>query len=356
MEQQSQAGLRAFGWTLLLVFSAAAFMLRGYAVTLIMGILLAVLSYPLHRKLMIGMMKSVLLKHRARPALSAFIVTLTVVFLFLGPLAAFAAAAVKQGILLIENISETNALSFETIGETVIKWPFVEDLLGGRNLESELKNAAETAARALSKAALSFAKSLPEGVIKFFLMVATCFFFLKDGKRLFDWTYQRVPLSTDVRDGLAQAFANTAISVVWATMAAAGVQASLMTIAFLVLNIPAAFFAGGVTFVFAFVPFLGSVPVWGFGSVFLILSDSPGKAVALLVIGLFTATIDNFVRPWVLKGRNEMHPLLALVAIIGGIQTLGFAGVFLGPIVAALLVSMLQIWPMIWERHGLEFK
>ncbi len=75
----------------------------------------------------------------------------------------------------------------------------------------------------------------------------------------------------------------------------------------------------------------------------------------MLGLGIFTASIDNVVRPWILKGRNEMHPFVALLSIIGGIETFGVPGVFLGPIIAALLITLLQIWPLIGERAELNF-
>ncbi|MCM2324552.1 MAG: AI-2E family transporter, partial [Oligoflexia bacterium] len=69
--------------------------------------------------------------------------------------------------------------------------------------------------------------------------------------------------------------------------------------------------------------------------------------------GLITGIVDNFVRPMVLKGRSKMHPLVSLVAIFGGIGMFGITGVFIGPIVAAILISLLQIWPDVGRRFGI---
>jgi predicted PurR-regulated permease PerM len=48
-----------------------------------------------------------------------------------------------------------------------------------------------------------------------------------------------------------------------------------------------------------------------------------------------------------------MHPLVSLVAIFGGIEMFGIMGIFLGPILAAVLISLLQLWPEIGHRFGL---
>ena len=48
-----------------------------------------------------------------------------------------------------------------------------------------------------------------------------------------------------------------------------------------------------------------------------------------------------------------MHPLVSLVAIFGGIEMFGILGIFLGPILAAVLIALLQIWPAVGHRFGL---
>ena len=138
-------------------------------------------------------------------------------------------------------------------------------------------------------------------------------------------------------------------------MAAAATQAGIMLLAFGILSIPAAFLAGGATFIFAWVPLLGSFPVWGSGILYLVMQGSYIKAIVLLGIGAFTSIIDNFVRPLVLKGRSEMHPMVSLIAIFGGIEMFGVIGVFLGPILIAVLLALLKIWPVIGQESGLEF-
>jgi predicted PurR-regulated permease PerM len=48
-----------------------------------------------------------------------------------------------------------------------------------------------------------------------------------------------------------------------------------------------------------------------------------------------------------------MHPLVSLISILGGIQMFGIFGVFLGPILAAILISLLQVWPAVGKEYEL---
>jgi predicted PurR-regulated permease PerM len=165
----------------------------------------------------------------------------------------------------------------------------------------------------------------------------------------------RIPLDKNIRTIVAETVEATAISVVVASIAAATVQAAIMVLSFLVLNVPGAFLAGGMTFILAWVPIFGSTPVWLFGAGYLYANGHISSAVMMIIAGLITGTIDNFVRPMILKGRGEMNPLISLVAIFGGLQMFGLFGVFIGPIMLAVVVSLLQIWPRVAKSFGLRF-
>ena len=67
------------------------------------------------------------------------------------------------------------------------------------------------------------------------------------------------------------------------------------------------------------------------------------KGIVLLVAALVVIGLDNVIRPWFLRGSANLHPLLAFIATLGGLQMLGFVGVFIGPIIAALFLLVLDI-------------
>ena len=58
---------------------------------------------------------------------------------------------------------------------------------------------------------------------------------------------------------------------------------------------------------------------------------------------MVVSQIDTVIRVWVLKDAAKLHPLLALVCVFGGILYFGILGVFLGPMIGALLVALLRI-------------
>ena len=59
------------------------------------------------------------------------------------------------------------------------------------------------------------------------------------------------------------------------------------------------------------------------------------------------------VRTLIIQGRSKMHPLVSLIAVFGGMEMFGLIGILLGPILAAVLMTLLQLWPAIGQRFGL---
>jgi predicted PurR-regulated permease PerM len=89
---------------------------------------------------------------------------------------------------------------------------------------------------------------------------------------------------------------------------------------------------------------VGSALVWVPVVIYLLLAGSIAKGVFLLVYCIVVvSSIDNILRPWVVGGRVELHPLVLLFFIFGGVEAFGFLGLFLGPVVASVLVALFDI-------------
>lgn len=90
---------------------------------------------------------------------------------------------------------------------------------------------------------------------------------------------------------------------------------------------------------------IGVVPVLAPAIGWLYWSDEPGMATALLVWTVFVATLDNFLRPILIKrGAADLPLLLILTGVIGGLIAFGLAGIFIGPVVLAVSFMLLDAW------------
>ncbi len=99
------------------------------------------------------------------------------------------------------------------------------------------------------------------------------------------------------------------------------------------------------TFFGALIPFVGAAAVWGSASLYLLFfAKSTWAALGLALWGaLVVSTVDNIIKPYVLQGQSKLHPLLALLSILGGVGALGPIGVFIGPIAVAFLQAALTM-------------
>jgi predicted PurR-regulated permease PerM len=334
--------------SLLVIFLVLnAKMMAPFLLTVLMGGILSILFYPYYSKLR---------QKNFSQFWSSMIVTISVTLIIVVPLSFFVLIATKQGVQFTQSLSSGEGISFDSITDKISELRFIQPLVDDPNdVKIKLMEYIETGSSKAVQSALAIVGNIPDLILQLFLAILSCFFFLIDGRRFIVFLNDKVPLDGDVRAKLQNAFKNTAISVIWATIAAAGAQAVIMFLSFLILGVPGAFLAGGATFIFAWIPFIGSVPVWAAGAMYLYTQDQQGLMVTMIVLGLFTGVIDNYIRPLVLKGRDEIHPLVSLVAIFGGISMFGIMGVFVGPVFTATLISLLQIWPTVGRRFGLTF-
>lgn len=284
--------------------------------------------------------------------MSSTLVTIGVLLVIIVPIALLVFKAVQQGIATGEHFSESG-VSYSSVVSRISHWTPLEQFVSPEAAEKQIKSWVQGAGKAASTGILGAIANLPEIGLQLALALIACYFFLIDGPGFLQWLSDKIPLDTDVRQKVSKSLKDTSISVVWATLAAAALQAVVMGIAYATLGVPGIFLAAGATFIFAWIPILGSTPVWLVGAGYLYSQDSPGRMVIMLLLGGFASVVDNFVRPLVLKGRSEMHPLVSLVAIFGGIEMFGIMGVFIGPIVVDVMIALLEMWPGVGRRFGI---
>jgi predicted PurR-regulated permease PerM len=76
----------------------------------------------------------------------------------------------------------------------------------------------------------------------------------------------------------------------------------------------------------------------------LYLADHATAAILLAVYGtLIVSTCDHFVKIWAIRGTANLHPLLVFVCVFGGIQLMGLLGIFVGPVIGAVLFALMRI-------------
>lgn len=178
----------------------------------------------------------------------------------------------------------------------------------------------------------------------FLIFVSTYYFFL-DGDRLSSRFDNLVPLDKRYTTELVTEFRNTVVAVFYSTSAVGIVQGILVWLMFVITGVPEATVWAGLTVIAAFIPLLGSGLVWVPAALVLLGTGRTWQGVFVLVIGTFVvSSVDNVLRPLLVKGRVRVHPLVIFLSIFGGVATFGTVGVVVGPVVASLTMVLLRIW------------
>ena len=175
--------------------------------------------------------------------------------------------------------------------------------------------------------------------------VVSLFYFLADGGRMIEGVTRLIPLDRRYQWQLLQEFEEVSRAVVSSILLAALVQAVLAGMGFYVAGLGKVFLLTLLTFFGALVPIAGAAIVWGAASLYLLFFEKNTWAAAGLALwGMgVVSTVDNIIKPIVLHGQSKLHPLLALLSVLGGVGALGPIGIFVGPIAVAFLQAALTM-------------
>lgn len=177
------------------------------------------------------------------------------------------------------------------------------------------------------------------------MYVVALYYFLADGTQLLQAAETLIPVHAKYQKQLLKQFALVVRSVVVATFLAAFAQGIATTLALWFFGFDHLFVLLALATVSALIPIAGTWMVWFPCAVILLASGHSIQAFLLTVYGAgFVGFLDNVVRTYVLNSDTKLHPLLAFISILGGLQVLGLWGVFIGPIVASCLHALIQIF------------
>lgn len=327
-----------FGLVIFLSYKIAA----SFLVSVLMGWLIAHSLEPIQKGRWLKNFK---------PRHAAYITFAGLILVFVLPLALFVSSLIRQAIQLKDFLVYHEMTSLHSLVESMAGWPiasyFIQD---PARLQNEVEIWTSEIGTFVSSFALNQATEIPSLLVQTLFVLLSCFVFLIEGDRFTSWLTNLIPLKGEIKASIKKSFTESSKNAAWATLAASGAQSATILTGFLILNVPAAVLAAGATFIFSFVPIVGSSPVWILGAIYLYLQGSFIKFALMICFGVAAGLVDNIMRAFVLTGPHGLHPLVGLVAVFGGIQVFGLFGVLIGPIVIALLITMCEVWPQIWDE------
>ncbi|MGC8763443.1 MAG: AI-2E family transporter [Acidobacteriota bacterium] len=322
----------------------AVVLLKPFLSSLAWAAVLALAARPLHRKFLSWC--------KGRENLSAFLSTAVVVLVLVLPLLVLAvlfAGEATQVVIALEGYASTGQIpGVEAVlanprVQSFLDWaqPYVKDL-DLKPLALAAMKTVSTVAIALSKAAF---KNLFAALLKFFVMVAILFFAFRDGDRIALAFWDVIPLKRCDKDLIASAVRRVVYAVLYGIILTCVVQGALGGVGFALVGLPSPVFFGAVMVVFAFIPVVGTALVWVPGALYLFAAGHTGKAVFLLLwSAAVVSSIDNVIRPYFISNRSKLPLLVILLGVLGGMASMGFLGILVGPLFFAVALEVFRVY------------
>jgi predicted PurR-regulated permease PerM len=184
--------------------------------------------------------------------------------------------------------------------------------------------------------------SLTSFAVNTVITIFTLFFIFREGKSMRRRVSAITPLSPEQVEKLFSGIENTIIGTVYGGLVVAAVQGALVGIALWIFNIPSPVLWGAVAAFFALLPLVGTAAVWVPAALYLLAMGNYVQAIILVAWGAgVVGTVDNILRPYLISGRVQMHTLLIFFAVFGGVTVFGFLGLFIGPVILAITITLL---------------
>lgn len=324
-----------------------AVVFRPFFLPVLWAVILAHITYPLHRGLTMTL--------HGRESLSAGFLTIAILGLVVVPLVFFIVQLIEEAsaaYVTTKGWIESGGL--KRVPGQLSQWPFIggyvqpvlDRLIASQgDIEASLLQNFKALSGFLVEQLTGLATNLFLLVMNFLVMVFTLFFFFKDGDRLYRNLYSITPLDEAHKQKIFERLDVTLRAVVKGVIITALVQGLLAGAAYAVLGVPFPVVLMALTALLAPLPFGGTALIWLPVAGYLYWSGSIVKAIVMLAWGAGVITmVDNILRP-LLIGKGAQLPVLFLFfSIVGGLAAYGMIGLFLGPILLAILMTAIQIY------------
>ncbi|MCJ7601792.1 MAG: AI-2E family transporter [Desulfobulbaceae bacterium] len=321
-------------------------MTRQFLMAIFMAGLFSALTNPLYQRLLV--------RCRGKQTLASLLTIMVVVCLVLIPFSGLIGVVIAQAINVSQSVTPW-VHSFlqqpSAFSDYQHKIPYYEQILPYRDvIIQKLGILVGNASTLLIDSFSSMSKMTVNAALMSIIMLYTMFYFLIDGYKLLDKILYYLPLEDREEQLLLQRFTSVAKATIKGTLIIGIIQGTLCGIGFSLAGIQSPVFWGTLMAVLSIIPSVGTAIIWLPALIILLLlRDITGAIILGVVCGLIAGNADNIIRPRLVGKDTKMHDLFVLFGTLGGISMFGIIGIMVGPILAALFVT-------IWEIYGESFK
>ncbi len=341
--------------TFVLVLFAFFSLIKVFILQIIIATLMTILIYPLFR----GILKLT----KGRRNISALLCCAIVVIGILLPLIFISRLVIVQSVELyrtagpqIDNIIQQGSAGI--IGK--IMDSFIGKWILAHNITIEWKPILISSLDFFGSALTNFinksSRATLSVIFNMFVILFSLFYFLRDGEKLLVKIRELIPIREKYKDRIIARFYLMFNATIKGILFIAFLQSFLATMTLYFFGVKTWLLWGIVMFVFSVIPFLGTGAVLIPAGIIKIITGDFVSGIAIIIISFFfISLIDNFLRPILIGQRAGMHDLLVFFSTIGGIVSFGPAGFIIGPLIASIFLTILEIYKIEFQPSLREY-
>ena len=332
---------------LLIAIAGLIWLFTPFIPALFLALLIAIATFDLYSKL----------KNRLSASYAALSMTLLVTTILILPLSYILLVSGLEVSTLIQTINTDFSIDKirQILEQTILGLPFSESIK--TTLSATINNNLESlliSVKDFSVVILSSILSLSSHFV-FFLVISVfaLYYFYLDGKSIIKRLKDLSPLENRLDDILLKQFSSLSVTLVGSVFSIAILQGVIFSIAVMIVGLPALYF--GIAMALAsFIPVLGGLIIWLPLSVYLYAQGQTTDALVIVLFGaVFIGTIiDNFARPLIIQKFTKTsdqssalnYTLITVLSTLAGIIQFGILGLFIGPIIAAMAISIFDVY------------
>lgn len=341
----------AFVVVLLIVGYYVFRILTPFLTGLIWAAILATVFHPLFETLARRLKRPHLASAVACVLLTVAIVLPVIVLLVL-----LAGESVDAYRLLEAKIKGGELGGFDSLRQTMAYQWLRPKLLALGLPEPDLREIAVQAVRAISQFLVRHSTDVFSGftrfVFNFIVMIVGVYYLFLEGPEILKELRRLSPLRRTHEETMIGKFQEITVATFEGNLLTALLQGAAGGLVFLLFGVPSPLLWGAVMALLSLVPLVGTALVWGPVVVYFLLTGAAVKGLLLLVVcGGAVGSIDNFVKPLLIRRRAHMPTAWVFVGVMGGLGVFGFLGFVLGPLMVAVLFALIGIYKVEFRQE-----
>jgi predicted PurR-regulated permease PerM len=324
---------------LIILVGISFFIVQPMLKAVFLGALLAYILYPLYNWLSLKTNKTI----------SATLICLFVLIIIVLPSVLFVKTLIQESYVIFILIKQKLATGlFSGCQHSLCE--SLKGLSNNPEFNYQVQETAKTITNWVVQKSSGFLVSIPKMILNLFIMFFTLFYALKEGHNFMDKVEKYLRIQKKEYVKALKRLKQITHGITYGYLIIALIQGILGALGFFIFGISSPLFWGLLMAFLALIPFLGTGIIWVPASLFLFLEGLFQGSTSLMVKGvllfvyclIFVSTLDNFIRPKLMGGEANIHPLIVMLGIFGGLFVFGALGVVIGPLILSFTFVLVE--------------